>query len=657
VVFAVVLFTHCLSPVITSFDSMFSIHIAASILREGNTDLDEYRAQIAARDSYGVEEIPDPRQPGESHLRSFFPIWPSVTAVPLVWLVDVSGRLGITDGLDEILVRPHWFEEPLIRMPSGWIERFVGSVMMALASVFIFLMARTCLGPVGSMVLATVFAFGTPSWSIASRGLWQHTPSIMFMSATLLTLLRAEKSPRSIVWAGPLLACAYLVRPTNSVAVAVLTLFVLIRHPRKFVFYLLLSLPFVALFFLHNRVVCGMWLQPYYAPGRLGENPDFWSALAANWVSPGRGILIFSPILLLCAVSVWLRAARREFTLLDGSLLVILAGHTLAVSSFPAWWAGYSFGPRFMSDVTPLLICLLIPVVQEIGRGPRLKRAALGALFTALAGASFFIHLRGATVPAVHEWNNVPDEWNNVPDEEMPAHVWDWGDLQFLRRAEDMPGPKFRANLQASHEALRAREWEIMLTEAEAAIAIWPNEGEPHGMAAIALMQLGRRERSLDEWILALSHIDGPETDNLVSSARLVLEREGISISQALASGEAGAWHCEQVARSLERSSALDDSLQAWERGIALAPRDVDLHLGRSRVLNRLGRFEESLVASRTAQEIDPQMPWAAIYDGDNLQALGRTEEARHAWQRALTLPNHSGAHELARMRLQQTEQ
>src|SRR4029450_2791714 len=84
--FLVVVATHC-TGVITSYDSIWSIPIARSLLREGNTDLDEYPAQLAANRFYGIELI-------GGHYYSIFPIGPSLVALPVVYALDAAGAGG-----------------------------------------------------------------------------------------------------------------------------------------------------------------------------------------------------------------------------------------------------------------------------------------------------------------------------------------------------------------------------------------------------------------------------------------------------------------------------------------------------------------------------------------------------------------------------------
>ena len=61
-----------------SFDSRWSIHTALSLVREGNADLDEYRAFVKQHDEYGTLET------FNGHLYDSYPLESSLIAAPFV---------------------------------------------------------------------------------------------------------------------------------------------------------------------------------------------------------------------------------------------------------------------------------------------------------------------------------------------------------------------------------------------------------------------------------------------------------------------------------------------------------------------------------------------------------------------------------------------
>src|SRR6266849_1973850 len=83
-----------------------------------------------------------------------------------------------------------------------------------------------------SLLVALLFAIGTSALSTASRALWQHGPSMLFLAGALLCLVRADTSSRWLAPAGVCLALGYLMRPTNSISVLLLSGYVLISRAR-----------------------------------------------------------------------------------------------------------------------------------------------------------------------------------------------------------------------------------------------------------------------------------------------------------------------------------------------------------------------------------------------------------------------------------------
>ena len=99
-------------------------------------------------------------------------------------------------------------------------------------------------------------------------------------------------------WAGFLFMSAIAVRPTNAVPFGVVVLLLLWRARKALAGYvagaLVVAVPWVAI----THAYYGTLLQPYYAANRLSLSSTFGEALAANLVSPARGLLIFSPVVL-----------------------------------------------------------------------------------------------------------------------------------------------------------------------------------------------------------------------------------------------------------------------------------------------------------------------------------------------------------------------
>ena len=394
--FVLVVATHC-AGVITSYDSVWSIPVARSLLREGNIDLDEYPTLLAARRFYAVEFI-------GGHYYSIYPIGVSLVALPVVAALDAA-RLALADGK---------------------MERTTAAIVIGLTAALLYAIARRSLSVPGALLVALIFSFGTAAWSTATRALWQHGPSMLMLTLALWILLLARDRPPLVPLAALPLAFSYVVRPTNAVAIAVISAVIWLEHPRYVLRYVLLACAVAIPFAAFNWTVYHAALPPYYLPWQIGRSARFAEASLGTLWSPNRGLFVFSPVLVLSVYGMWLVRGR---SILDRALALIVLLHWIALSSFPIWWGGHSYGPRLFSDMVPFLTYFLIPVVARIARLSGARRAAWTAGFAGLVALSFAINLRGAMDPAVYRWNGEP-----VDVDVQPSRVWDWSDLQFLRR-------------------------------------------------------------------------------------------------------------------------------------------------------------------------------------------------------------------------------
>ncbi len=409
VLFAAILLGYVLSGNRAPFDSALYLHTSLSIVREGNTDLNEYPDMIA--------QVWWPPDQVDGHRYDTAPIGTPVLAAPIMWLLDRAWPLLGWGDLQVYL--QHNFPVELQSLMAG--------VMMSVTAVLLYRIGRRWLTRPYAVLLALIFAFGTTAWSVVSRTLWQHGPSMLLLTIALLIVLKAQDKPQRIQYVGLLVALAYVTRPTNSIAVLAYSVFVLLFYRkwlwRYLVWALVVAVPFIA----YSWTTYHTLLPPYYRAFTLLSGATFFQALIGQWLSPSRGLLIFSPILLLAILGVVLKLKHRQWQRIDGLLMSIIGLHWIVVSLWWNWWAGVSFGPRIWSDMLPYLIYFVIPALMAVAALPRLqKRLALtgvGVLFA----FSVLVHYRGANAAEVMDWNGAP-----APIDSFPQRVWDWSDPQWL---------------------------------------------------------------------------------------------------------------------------------------------------------------------------------------------------------------------------------
>lgn len=404
--------THFLCKTVTITDSDWVLPLSMSIIREHNTNLDEYKSLLDAKHYSGTENI-------NGHFYYYFPVGTSLLITPVVKALDLICKHIFYTDMNAIISTGD----------DGGIQLFIASLLVAVTSAFIFLIAfEITKSRMHSLLLVFIFAFCTSAWSTGSRALWSHTCSMLMLSISLFSLLRARGNNRWLLVAAITVACAYIVRPTNSLSVFFLSFYVLLHFRRRaslfFSGLILVLIPF----FLYNYHIYNTFLPSYFQPSRIGGNEHLWEGLAGNLISPARGLFIFSPVLFFSIIGIWIKLKDKTFNLLDAALVLIILSHFYIISSIGSLYGGWCFGPRLFTDIIPFLIYFLSFFIVKL---PEARSTVLKYTFTSLfilcIGASFFINYKGATHPATFMWNAVPDI------DSHPERIWDWNDLQFMR--------------------------------------------------------------------------------------------------------------------------------------------------------------------------------------------------------------------------------
>ncbi len=319
-------------PVNTPFDSAWYLPTALSILKEGKVNIDEYAPTF--HQGHGTIQV-------NGHWYNDYPLGPALVALPFVAAAELLFRgLAPFSALSPKIAR--WVDRWRYHScATGEInldfwnipQRVIASILVSIAAVLMFLIASQSLSRPRALLLTLGFALGTSALSTATRALWQHGPSMLFLSLTLFCLLKSRVSPRWLLGAGLAIALAYIMRPTNAVSTLFVSVYVLIKYPRKWYWYLagalIVAVPWTAL----NLSLYGNPLPPYYQPGRFElDARSFPNAAMANLFSPSRGLFLFTPVALFAIVGVGRKIVSHSFDSLDLLLVATVLAHWVVVS-------------------------------------------------------------------------------------------------------------------------------------------------------------------------------------------------------------------------------------------------------------------------------------------------------------------------------------
>jgi hypothetical protein len=411
---AILLFLLCLAaylgncrtvPLARGGDTIPNRLIPFSLLASGTPVLDAFRPDFAAAGVttwYLVER--------RGSLVSFYPVGTSLAALPVYLPVYGFAAIG---------GRPPASTLFLLSEPA---EKLAASVLTAFAVVLFYFMARRRMEPRQAFGAAMVFGLASSMWATASQMLWQQTAVAAALTVALWLLTWPELPRWAAAGAGAALSLAVAARPTAGLlfAAGLATTLLAPGEPRQRAHrgaaYLLGALPLLLIglginwhYYGHlgggYAGLIGFFTSGLFTAERLQGIPGL-------LVSPNRGLLVFTPIALL---GIWGLARQiapgepRDPALVSFGIATLVC--LLVAGAYPDWWGGWSFGPRYLVDVLPVLGLAGIGVWDHMGIGARrlAKAAIVWSLLVQINGAFCFPASRWdprmSKDPAQAAWN------------------------------------------------------------------------------------------------------------------------------------------------------------------------------------------------------------------------------------------------------------
>jgi len=310
------------------------------------------------------------------------------------------------------------------------VEKFTAVALTAASAVWMLaLLGRLALMR-WAWVLTWVFALCTATWSTSSQALWQHTFGAVAIIGCGYFLVRWEAEHglrRWAWWCGAAAAAGLMIRPTNATLLLALAAALWQRRAHGMDYVRMLAPATVAavLVAAYNFQTLGRFIGGYPTP----LNGSALNGLAGILFSPGRGLLIYTPIALF-ALAAFLPAARENRARHSGlvtACVVFAAAQIAVVSKWPYWWGGYSWGPRLLTEILPSVMVLIAVGLPAI-------RGATRYAFAVVAMYCLFIQVLGVYYYPKGHWDNLP-----VSVDHDPRRLWDWRDNPIARTLHGGP--------------------------------------------------------------------------------------------------------------------------------------------------------------------------------------------------------------------------
>jgi hypothetical protein len=396
---------------ISATDTYAARYLPFSIWRNHTVILDPIVEAVAQGRKVGTEGT-DPawwiRKGRGGHLISFYPIGVPVIVAPLylpaVLYLDARG-----------------WDPLLLDHVARIMEKLVASLLATASVMLLYFLMRRRSEPRTATLLTLTYALGTTTWVVSSQALWMHGLGQLLIVATLL-LVTGRCTPLRAMTAGFLCALIPCTRQPDVILAAALGLYGLWWARRMILPFIAAAAVPVALVLAYNLAFVGNIIGGYALVSKTGLsrflNDDALTGAAGLLFSPTHGLFVFSPFLLFipfCLPAVFRDRQARGLTILIGCAALL----QVMLYGFGDWRQGISWGPRWLTDMLPILFWMLPPVLRAL---PVAGRLAFGvACFVAIAieavGAFWFTGVSQGPVLAAEGPGKMQAAWDirNAP--------------------------------------------------------------------------------------------------------------------------------------------------------------------------------------------------------------------------------------------------
>ena len=341
--------------------------------------------------------------------------------------------------------------------PEGFITRiavmFLNPLLTAAGCVALYYLARRIYQRSFSVMLALIYGVCTIAWYYAKSAF--NEPLVVLL--ILVAILAIEG--KQFVWAGIVLGYTLLTRQTLIFAIIPIVIWALIRIRRedRETFYraiALLMIPLVAgqgITWLYNYLRFGNLFE--YGYQTAGWDTPIFLGFYGLLFSPGKGLFVYSPILILGVVGL-AKIPRRDLFWL---FVAVIICHLIPHAIYTDWSGGGGWGPRLLLPVVPFLV---FPAGYVIESWQSRSIGKLGLVL--LVAVSLVIELLGISVNWVRHLQRVYDE-TSMPEIYFNRVHFSWpdspilGQFQSLREVSGiLQNPDSRANLnEIAHSELK----------------------------------------------------------------------------------------------------------------------------------------------------------------------------------------------------------
>jgi hypothetical protein len=342
---------------------------------------------------------------------SGYPIVPGILSVPVYFIAYILGF--------DLLKKTGIFVLPMIS----------SLIISSLSVFFMYLCLRYfCKRELTAIFFTLIYSFATCVWSVTCRGLWQHGPSLLFLTISLFLIF--SKNKNFIPYAGFFLGMAVWNRPTNVIIALPLAVYTFLKYKNSYrksiVLFIILGVIPISLMCLYSQIYLGSFFALGQGRSSMEINRfdnNFFSGFVGLLISPSHGLFVFSPIFLFSfaflGYMLFSKKSDPIYKYWALSIIIFLSFY----SKYFRWWGGHCFGYRYLIELIPLLIISLAVCWEEV----IIKNRILKVVFSGFLLISVYIHFLGAFV--------YPSGFSSHPNDVdfNTKRLWDCRDTEITR--------------------------------------------------------------------------------------------------------------------------------------------------------------------------------------------------------------------------------
>ncbi|MFM2031945.1 MAG: hypothetical protein RLZZ297_710 [Chloroflexota bacterium] len=318
-----------------------------------------------------IQALFDPSITPETPILSVYCPMQSVVALLLLPVGKLLAALGPTE-----------MEAWLLRLPATWGNAVV---VAAVATLLGWVVSQRLQRPLLGVAVTLTYGLATPAWQYAGSFFSEPIASLWLLCALLPVLVGAVPgalTPRRLLLSG--LAClpALLAKIAVAPAIAVIGLCVVVAGMRRrawadLAWWCAGAAGAGAAFLAYNLFARGSLLSSGYNQSQQSFALDWGTiitGLHGQFLSSGKSIFLYAPLLLLWPLGVWLW--RREWELALAPLAVV-AALTLVHTNVVFWHGDGAWGPRYVVLALPFMVLPVAAAYDWLGTQRRGLRWAI----------------------------------------------------------------------------------------------------------------------------------------------------------------------------------------------------------------------------------------------------------------------------------------